>query len=182
GDLRRLPAARRARGRTERPGLAALLRLPVRERLLGDRAALVELPVRRAGAERLAPREPVASPPADLGADRLDGRARDDGPLLPDRGLDAPHHGDAGGYPRHGRAGGGEPGRLRLAGRAPRRGTARRGRDRALRDRARPDRALATPRRAATAARRASRGAAPRAPRPRPGRSRSGSAGRARRG
>src|SRR5262249_26024690 len=43
GDLRRVPAPGRVRRRTPRSDLAPLLRLPVRERLLGDRAAVVEL-------------------------------------------------------------------------------------------------------------------------------------------
>ena len=56
-----LPAARRAGRRAPRPDLAPLLGLPVRERLLGDRPAVVELPVRRPRHDRLPARQPLAT-------------------------------------------------------------------------------------------------------------------------
>ncbi len=89
--VRRVHALRRARAQAPRPDLAPLLRVPVRERLLGPRPAVVELPVRRAGEIGLAARPPLRHAPAGLGPAGVDDRARDDRALHADRRLDAAH-------------------------------------------------------------------------------------------
>ena len=108
GRLRRLRADGRAGGEPARPGLAHLLRLPLRRALLGGRAAALALPGRPARRQRLAARPPRAVRAPGLAAAALRGRRRDDGDLPARRRGAASHLGDAGRDRRDARAGRGQ--------------------------------------------------------------------------
>ena len=77
--------AERAR-KNARPGLALVLRLPLRGALLGGRPAALAVPVEHARRVRLAPGEVRGADGARVAAGRVRGRGRDDDHVLPAHG------------------------------------------------------------------------------------------------